>query len=94
MIKNSIKYTLASITAIVLGACSGGAGFSGDEEQVEVNLVIGEPVEVQKGDTLSPANEDTEINVEHIIGEDIKIVTLLAGKATLVYGDYALEKTN
>ena len=94
------KYSIATIVAILFGACSGDAGFSAQEETVEtpiaksVALTIGEPLEIQTGDILTPLTEDTEINVEHIIGEDIKKVTLLAGEATLVYGNYTIEETN
>lgn len=97
--KNIAKYSIASLLALVIAGCSGDAGFSGEEEKVEavinsVELVQGESVDVKAGDTLSPANEETEINVEHIIGEDIKKVTLLAGEATLIYGSYDLEESN
>lgn len=93
--KNIQKYSIATLLAFLIGGCSGDAGFSADEEKAKsAELVIGEAVEVQKGDTLSPANDATEINVEHIIGEDIKKVTLLAGEATLVYGDYSVEESN
>jgi len=94
--KNIQKYSLATLLAFIIGGCSGDAGFSEDEEKVvnSVELKVGEAVEVQKGDTLSPANDTTQINVEHIIGEDIKKVTLLAGEATLIYGDYKVEESN
>jgi len=98
IISNMKKYSIASLVALVIGGCSSDSSFSGEEEipvtTKSIELVIGEPQEVQTGDTLTPTNEDTEITVEHIIGEDIKKVTLLAGEATLVYGDYYVEESN
>ena len=97
MIKKIQKYSIATMVAVLFGACSGDSGFSADEEipvVKSIQLVIGEPVEVNTGDTLNPANEETEINVEHIISEDIKKVTLLKGEATLVYGNYDVEEVN
>jgi len=88
--KNVAKYSIASLLALVIGGCSGDAGFSANEE---IKLVIGESVEVREGDTLSPANEETEISVKHIINTDIKKVTLLKGEATLIYGDYTIEES-
>ena len=100
MINKIQKYGVATLVATLFGACSGDAGFSSQDEKVEepvaksVELTIGQAQEIQAGDTLTPLTDDTEINVEHIIGEDIKRVTLLQGEATLVYGDYTLEESN
>lgn len=97
MIKKIQKYSIATMVAVLFGACSDDASFSSQVEEPiakSIELVIGESVEVNTGDTLTPANEDTEINVEHSISEDIKKVTLLKGEATLVYGSYAVEESN
>ena len=86
---NIKRYSIATLVAILFGACSGDGRFT-DET---IQLVIGESVEVSQGDTLSPVNSETKIKVEHIIGSEKKTVTLLEGEATLVYGNYTVEET-
>ena len=87
---------LATVAATLISACGGGGGgnasFSNSNAKItKIDLVIGQQLIVNPGDKLSGINENTEIEVEHILEKQIKSVTLLKGEATLIYGDYSLS---
>lgn len=97
MINTLKKYSIATLVALVVGGCSGDSEFTSEITPIvkeSKTLVIGESVEVNPGDTLSPNNDETKIDVEHIIGSEKKRVTLLQGEATLIYGNYNTEEIN
>jgi len=54
-------------------------------------LNIGESSQVLPGDILEPNSASTRIEVEHILDDDTKYVTILSGSATLLRGSYAVE---
>ena len=78
-----------TLTALaVAGMILAGCGDSNSNKKERVALVIGEPVSVYPGDTVTPENEETRISIRHEVGEEMKTVTLLAGGAELLRGDY------
>ncbi len=95
------KYGMAILIAILITACSKDNGSDTNTSitpmdnvtdtntvsSLSIELVIGESVIINSGDRLSPKNEETEIEVEHILEDNIKRVTLLKGEATLIYAE-------
>ena len=88
MLNRFIKtYGIAILIAILFSACSqdgGDSSFSGEY----VDMEIGKSVIIKSGDQLTPMTDDTEIKVEHILEDNVKRVTLLKGRATLLYGEF------
>jgi len=93
------RVSITALITTVFTACGGGGGdasFSNGTITTKVskiNLVVGETIVVNTGDKVSAQNDETQIKIEHIIGKEIKSVTLLKGEATLIYGDYSLTNS-
>jgi len=93
------KISTTALIATIFTACGGGGGdasFSNGAittKTTKINLTIGTSVVVNTGDRVSAQNDETQIKIEHIIGKEIKSVTLLKGEATLIYGDYSLNNS-
>lgn len=90
------KVSATALIATIFTACGGGGSASFDDGTTttkvsKINLVAGEKVIVNVGDKVSAQNEETQIKIEHILGKDIKSITLLKGEATLIYGDFSLS---
>jgi len=79
----------AAILAAVLSfsACQGDF----NEKSVSITMVPGESYEVFTGDTVTPSGT-ANINVKHTLSDDVKLVTLISGQATLLRGDYKLNQ--
>ncbi|MEA3352923.1 MAG: hypothetical protein U9Q33_03770 [Campylobacterota bacterium] len=84
---NSKNIFIPAVTALFLSACGGGSESSFKNAQTIQDLELDIPVRVYEGDTLTKNDENTTINVSHEIENDIKIVTLLSGSATLLRGE-------
>jgi len=54
-------------------------------------MSIGDEQQVLAGDVIEPNSASTRIEVEHIIDDDTKYVTILSGSATLLRGSYAVK---
>lgn len=80
----------ALILVMLLSACGGDF----DEEQSSVRLFLqpGDEVEVFRGDELTSPSEEMRIKVRHEQQGDRKFVTVLAGTAELVRGDYYAQQ--
>ena len=85
--KKLIMATLAG--ALALAGCGDDNRGGGKET---VSMVVGEAVSVYPGDSVTPGSDDTRIAIRHQVGEEVKTVTLLAGSAELLRGDYAIEQ--
>ena len=92
---------IASIFIFAYGCGSGTGNDDDDETSVQtsstsgeavatnVQLEIGVPVDVNAGDQLVPASSDTRIRLTHVLNFT-KQVTLLAGSAELIRGDFQI----
>ena len=80
-----VTLTALAVAGMILSGCGNDSKSSKKET---VALVVGEPVSVYPGDTVTPENEETRISIRHEVGEEMKTVTLLAGGAGLLRGDY------
>lgn len=85
--------TITSLVVLLLAGCD-----KGNENVLEdtstdgvYTLNAGERSQVLKGDIIEPNSADTRIEIEHIIDDDNKFVTVLEGSATLLRGSYAVE---
>jgi len=93
------RFSTTALIATIFTACGGGgsdASFSNGAittKTTKINLTIGTSVVVNPGDKVSAQNDETQIKIEHILGKEIKSVTLLKGEATLIYGDYTLNNS-
>lgn len=56
-----------------------------------ITMNVGETSQVLAGDVLEPNSASTRIEVEHIIDDDTKYITVLEGSATLLRGAYAIK---
>ena len=86
--------TLTSLSLLLLAGCGESSNKSvfGDTTTDSIStLSIGERSQVLTGDILEPNDANTRIEVEHILDDDTKYVTILEGSATLLRGQYALQ---
>lgn len=71
---------------LAIGGCSGEI----TEDVNSVEMQEGVTYEVKRGDKLIDAG-DAEIEVTHELDSNLKKVTLISGRATLVYESYELK---
>ena len=79
---------LLMITAMIIFIGCGDASFQ--EQNNEIQVVIGEEMIVNSGDKLI-TQDDTVIRVVHEVDSTFKRVTLLSGTAILIRGDYLVN---
>ena len=79
---------LLMITAMIVFIGCGDASFQ--EQNNEIEVMIGEEIIVNSGDKLI-TQDDTTIRVVHEVDSTYKRVTLLSGTATLIRGDYVVN---
>ena len=79
---------LLMITAMIMFIGCGDASFQ--EQNNEIQVVIGEEMIVNSGDKLI-IQDDTVIRVVHEVDSTFKRVTLLSGTAILIRGDYVVN---
>lgn len=84
------QLTLLSLLPLAFTACGGGEA-SFEQAGTVVVLEQNVPISVNPGDTLTQTSDDTRISVTHDITNDTKEVTLLAGSAELLRGDYEIK---
>lgn len=82
--------TSALALAVLLSACGG--DFDEGPNDTRLYLQQGDEVEVFRGDELISPSEDSRIAVRHEQQGDRKFVTILAGTAELVRGDYYAQR--
>jgi len=75
---------------VLLSACGG--DFDEEANSTRLYLQQGDEVEVFRGDELTSPSEDSRIAVRHEQQGDRKFVTILAGTAELVRGDYYSQR--
>lgn len=75
---------------VLLSACGG--DFDEEPSSTRLFLQKGDEVEVFRGDELTGPSEDSRIEVRHEQQGDRKFVTMLAGTAELVRGDYYAQQ--
>jgi hypothetical protein len=80
----------ALIVMMLLSACGG--GFDEEPNNARLFLQPGDEVEVFRGDELTRPSEDSRIAVRHEQQGDRKFVTVLAGTAELVRGNYYVQR--
>jgi hypothetical protein len=91
------KLQLLSITTLLLlllagcGESSNRSVFGDTQADGVYTLSVGESSQVLAGDILEPNDANTRIQIEHIIDDDTKYVTILSGSATLLRGSYAVQ---
>lgn len=86
--------SITSLSILLLAGCGEESNKSvfGDANIDGVyTLSVGGRSEVLQGDILEPDSTDTIIEVEHIIDNDAKYVTIVSGSATLLRGAYAVQ---
>lgn len=90
-LKKSIVFTGAAsfLGAAFLTGCGDSSSYSTTQEIIP--LAQGQEVLVNSGDKIQPMNEETQIEVRHLLDADKKYVTLLRGSADLVRGNYEIE---
>ncbi len=83
------KIYLTAGVVLLLSGC----GSSGSFESAEtiIPLSVGEEMELISGDRISPVNEETQIELRHVLGSDKKYVTLVSGSAELIRGSYIVN---
>ena len=74
--------------ALLLAGCGHDSKSSSSVEKI--SMVQGEAVSVYPGDSIAPGNDETRIAIRHEVGQEVKSVTLLAGSAELLRGEYAI----
>lgn len=92
--KDIYRLTLTTLSLLLLAGCgeSENKTVFGDTATDGVyTLKVGESSQVLEGDTLEPNDANTRIEVEHILDDNTKYVTILSGSATLLRGQYALQ---
>lgn len=77
---------LTLLAAVLLAGCGGSSGGGSPDRSSgrEVILTQGEETEVQPGDEVTAEEEGTRIEVRHLLEDNRKTVTLLAGSAHLL----------
>jgi len=82
---------IALITTFLFTGCGGG-GSSSSSEPIEnpMSMTIGKRVVVKDGDTVTPFSSDTIIDVTHQVSNNVRSVTLVSGKASLLMGELTL----
>jgi len=95
MISKKIQ-TLTLVTLIVTlftgcGEESNKYVFGDTSTGAAITMNIGDTSQVLEGDVLEPNSASTRIEVEHIIDDGTKYVTILSGSATLLRGSYAIK---
>lgn len=86
--------TLTTLLAMFITGCgeeSNKAVFGDSAADAVIVMGVGDSTQVLKGDILEPNNGSTQIQVNHTLDNDTKIVTILSGSATLLRGSYAVE---
>jgi len=86
--------SITTLSLLLLAGCGESSNKSvfGDTATDSIStLSIGERSQVFTGDILEPNDANTRIEVEHILDDDTKYVTILEGSATLLRGQYALQ---
>ena len=58
-----------------------GCGDNDTNGSKQLSLTQGEPVLMNKGDTVIPQDENTQIEISHIVETDQRYVTLVTGNA-------------
>ena len=90
--KNIYKYSLALLAAVGFTACGGSDSSFEDTPAQAVILGIGESIEVNTGDSVTPLSDETNINVTHSINNDTKVVTVLNGEISYLAGNYTINQ--
>lgn len=85
---NRLTRLMLTASILLLAACSDSGGSSGSDSQEVEALQAGDTVEVFEGDQLEQTSDDARVQVRHEEGTDRKFVTILAGSAELVRGDF------
>ena len=86
--------TLTTLSLLLLAGCGESSNKSvfGDTAADGVyTMNAGDTSQVMPGDILEPNDANTRIEVEHILDDDTKYVTIIEGSATLLRGSYALQ---
>ena len=65
--------------------------FGDTSTDAAITMNVGDEQQILAGDVLEPNDASTRIEVEHIIDDDTKYVTILEGSATLLRGSYAVK---
>jgi hypothetical protein len=65
--------------------------FGNSSTDAAITINAGDTNQILEGDVLEPNSASTRIEVEHIIDDDTKYVTVLSGSATLLRGSYAVK---
>ncbi len=81
------RAALAASALALLAGCQG----EFKEKSASQSMVPGTAYEVFASDSVVPSGT-AQINVVHTLSNDVKIVTLVSGSATLLRGDYTLSR--
>ena len=65
--------------------------FGDTSTDAAITMNVGDEQQILAGDVLEPNDASTRIEVEHIIDDDTKYVTIVSGSATLLRGAYAVQ---
>ena len=93
IIRESVRHAFrigALALVVLLSACGG--DFDEEPSSTRLFLQQGDEVEVFRGDELTRPSEDSRIAVRHEQQGDRKFVTVLAGTAELVRGNYYAQR--
>jgi len=88
-----IKYLFEIIViSMLIVGCGGESGGSCclDEEPYTMTLYENDTVQVYPGDTLTPLDQPTVIDVTHTYNSNIKNISIIVGTARLIRGDYEI----
>jgi hypothetical protein len=95
MISKKIQtLTLFALLATLFTGCSESSNkhvFGDTSTDAAITMNVGDQEQIITGDVIEPNGASTRIEVEHIIDDDTKYVTILSGSATLLRGSYALK---
>ena len=79
------------LAVMVISGCGSEGDFEMQEKKTTLEANPEKELQVNPGDSLIPAGEDTKIRVSHDYSTDTKHVTILSGSAELIRGDYVQE---
>lgn len=86
--------SIATITLLLLAGCGESSNktlFGETTTDGVYSMSAGDVSQILEGDILEPNDETTRVQVDHILDDDTKYVTILKGSATLLRGQYALQ---
>ena len=88
------QLSITSLFILLLAGCGedhNKSVFGDSNTDAVITMSVGQSSEVLAGDIIEPNTASTRIQIDHVIDDDTKYVTILEGSATLLRGSYAVQ---